>query len=219
MSMKKSIQLFTLFSASLLLTACGSEVKPVEPSPSKHSRQVTVPSSSKTATSSSQSSASSDSVRPAPSSNKTTQPSSSPSSAIVQEAPKTESSQALKTTDVSQLNLTAMMQGDFSSLAGTWVNGKGQSVTIDSHGVVTSFDASHEVSPWTINPDTGMISANVWLKPGGAGVGIKVLPAGKAAVVRDHNGNSIVVEMTLDERDHIEIGQDWAKPDERYYRQ
>lgn len=92
--MKKSLRLFTMLSASLLLTACTSEAKPVEPSTSQSSRQETRHSSRKTVMSStrtsSQSPASSNLDKIATSSDKGTQPTNSPSSAITQETPKTE---------------------------------------------------------------------------------------------------------------------------------
>lgn len=220
MSTKKSIQLFTLLAASLLATACGSKSESTQSSAARSSSRVTASSGSKkmasSASASAKATAASRSTQSEQASSGAAQGASSSSSAIAQEKPKTESGQSAQT-DASQLNLEAIATGDFSSLAGTWVNSKGASLTIDAHGVVTSLGDGYVVHPWTFDANTGIISAGVTERVSRTGFGIIVFPAGKIAV--DQDGRPVTEYMRADDRDHIQVGQSLVADDERYYKQ
>lgn len=229
MSTKKSIQLFTLLAASLLATACGSKSESVQSSVATSSSRVTASSSSKklesSTSASSKATAPNGSTKTEQASSSAAQGASSSSSAIAQDKPKTESNQAVQT-PVSQLNPEAIAKGDFSTLAGTWTNGRGESVTFDSKGFVSYAGQGGQVdpelvmsSPLVLDTSTTILSAGLHHKKHGFGMALLVFPAGSVIQGVHADGTRFDSGMTPDARDHIQIGQSMEmSSDGRFYK-
>lgn len=226
MSTKKSIQVFTLLAASLLATACASQSETTQSS-STSSSQVTVKSSRKPSKSSTPTSAKatvgSSTTMTEQSRSSANQATSSSSSAISQENSNTATPQATATAAVSQLNPEAIARGDFSTLAGTWVNGKGESLVFDQSGFVSLGNNDPDLvlsTPLALNPNDGVLTGGFHHKKHGFGMALLVFPAGKMVKTFDQHGKEVETPVAPDDRDHIQIGQSLSlDAADRYYKQ
>ena len=73
------------------------------------------------------------------------------------------------------MDISAIQNGDFSSVAGTWRNGKGIELTFDKNGLVSDHS---QVSIEHAKEIDHYLKANFLSKDGGAGAAIAFLPAG-----------------------------------------
>lgn len=115
-----------------------------------------------------------------------------------------------------QLDAVAIANGDFTSLAGTWVNSLGESVVFDQNGLVAHGNASLVMEDGlALDTRNGVLSGSLRETATGFGAGMFVVPAGEVLWTVDGEP----VDMPRDSRDYIEIGHSLATEAERYYRQ
>lgn len=226
MFIKKSLQVFTLLAAALLATACDSGMMSTGSAPMTSDSQTLSSSTSEKGgngtQASSQVSVDDQTTRVEEPSSSSSQGSGTPSSAIVPEKPKKDNGQESKRV-ASQLNAEAIAQGDLATLAGTWVNGKGERLVFDQNGLVawgTGDTVPQLTVPFSLNPDDGVLTGALYDREKNFGVAVMVFPAGKMVKTVDQHGKEIETPVALDDRDHIQVGQaislDLA---DRYYKQ
>ncbi|GGE37203.1 DUF6287 domain-containing protein [Streptococcus himalayensis] len=137
MKNKVMVSMFTLASVSILLTACGQKTEKQSSSSSSTVEQSaktseSKASKSKTATKSEMK----DSATKASSETAATPTEKMPSASASQE--KTEEASSVPTSSESTIDVNALLNGDYSSIAGTWKNAEGNIVTFDASGPVSS---------------------------------------------------------------------------------
>lgn len=202
-SFSKKLMLLTLLTSVATLTACGNKDAKTVPSGSSSSvaAKVTDKSSSVAATVASQTSSTETQVEET-------------STEAGSEEAVTEEKVAPVTTS---LDINGLAAGDYSSIAGTWANGKGQVFTVTAEGILYFSEASDENSHHKIETasldEGGRVGGSLGFYNNGerqGGAGISIVPAG----VENNLGEVADV-------DHIEIGQsaNAANPDEQFFRQ
>lgn len=196
-SLSKNLLFITCLTSLTVITACGNkDAQSSQSSPSPTVATVSK-SSSTSAVATEQSS-----------------PEETTSEEVVeteQEAPQQEVTQA------TSFDSEALVAGDYSSIAGTWANAKGEYFTVTAEGIIY-FGGRAEESGYSkiehvdLNSN-GRVSGSVGSYQGDerhGGAHISIVPAGIA------NVNDLVSDY-----DHIEIGHDISSgySDQQYFRQ
>lgn len=146
------------------------------------------------------------------------------SSSVVSEVPASSQAAEEPTSDAassspvftSNLNSSAILAGDFTSLEGTWVNEQGRSLTFTAAGLEPT-DGEIEGLEQTAD---GLLRG-YWYQ-GNGGAGIFILPAGTAVDTASLSGNPELKDASNQQADRIWIGQDYASqtdPTTYYYKQ
>lgn len=212
-SLNKKLLLLTLLTSVATLTACGKkEAQPEPASSTSVAAKVTSKSSSVTTTIAS--SASSEETQTEESATET----SSEEVVTEESSAEEESSEAVAATSATSLDVNGLSSGDYSSVAGTWANAKGEVITVTADGEMT-VQRGDGSDPFTIYMRVTGTSESGYAY-GGVGslhgesfwshATIAIVPAGTANILGD-----------IGERDHIEIGHGAhaANPEEQYFRQ
>ncbi|MGT2828097.1 DUF6287 domain-containing protein [Streptococcus himalayensis] len=204
MKNKVMVSMFTLASISILLTACGQKTEKQSSSSSSTVEQSTKTSESKaskskTATKSemkdSATKASSDTATPAEK---------MPSASASQE--KTEEASSAPTSSESTIDLNALVNGDFSSIAGTWQNDVGSSITFDANGVTSvvtkNVYTGETYSSDSVPLDSPRVDERGWFVVGlGQGMGsepLMVIPRGVTFMMDNVTRNQDVIQIGTD---------------------
>lgn len=206
-SFSKKLMLLTLLTSVATLTACGNkEVQSTPASSSSVAAKVTSKSSSVGTVASSASSTEA-------------QVEESTSEASSEEAATEESVVTTEeaTNTATSFDLAALSSGDYSSIAGTWANGKGQVFTVTAEGVLyfgEDFDenAHHKIEEAGLNSH-GRVGGSLGYYHNGeraGGAHISIVPAGVANALDE-----------VGDVDHIEIGHDVSSgyPEQQFFRQ
>lgn len=127
--------------------------------------------------------------------------------AVSEAAAKTEASTGSSKTAQSKMAITAIQAGDFSSIAGTWKNGKGYVLTFDQNGLVSDTD---EISLTYAKVEDGFLKASldpITSKVGGAAIAF--LPQGVAITeaVTSSSPTNDFVDPSDQSKDRIWVGQ------------
>ncbi len=195
-SITKGLLVLSLFA----LVACQSKNAKQEATKTSSTSQVSHSSSVKKSSTSGQSQATKGS-------SEASHHSSQAGSNQVAKEPSSEQSTASSvpaTTQVSGIDINAVVMGDFSSVVGTWTNDKGDSVTFTAQGLQSD---DMELSPNGVANGV----ANFTYAPKNSATGsaaLVMIPAGTAAV-----------GGTVYDRDAIVIGQSTSAEESPYYRQ
>lgn len=208
LSVNKKMLFLTLLTSAVTLTACGQ--KEVQSPPGSNSSVATkVTSQSKLAATTVASQAGSAEVQTEEEITET-----SLGEVVEETASEVEEAIAPVTT---ALDINALSAGDYSSIAGTWANAKGEYFTVTAEGIIY-FGGRAEESGYSkiehVEPNSnGRVSGSVGSYQGDerhGGAHISIVPAGIA------NVNDLVSDY-----DHIEIGHDISSgySDQQYFRQ
>lgn len=79
--------------------------------------------------------------------------------------------------ETSQMNLEAIQQGDFSSIAGKWKNGEGREVEIDSEGKINQREFIN-LSYYSMKNGAMQVGVNAIVEGTGTGYGLLLIPKG-----------------------------------------
>lgn len=110
------------------------------------------------------------------------------------------------------MSLEAISNGDFSSIAGTWSNAQGQTMTFDDQGLVEG----GIVSNVNVSPVTGLTMIGVGSSDGIGGFVITLIPAGQVAP----NGIDELPDNSDATKDRMIAGHQYvvSDPDLIFYR-
>lgn len=116
----------------------------------------------------------------------------------------------------SKMNLEELASGDFSSIAGTWKNGRGYTLIFDTNGLVS------DDSKMTRYPhfEEGILKAGINLKEGG-GHSIAFVPSGEELSPLDDGRGRAFTDLSKHDQDRIVGSQNafvMASAEEYYYR-
>lgn len=213
LSSQKKLLLLTLLTSVTTLTACGQKEAQAVPS-SKASAAAKV--TSKPSSTAAASSAKATRATEAQSQEEPAEISSEAVS-VSETNPDTETAPEEVTALPTTFNLNALSSGDYSSIAGTWANAKGQVFTVTAEGVLyfgETFDekAHHKIEQAGLN-NYGRVGGSLGFYEDGeraGGATISMVPAGVANILD-----------AVGDIDHIEIGQSVTAgyPEEQYFRQ
>lgn len=221
-SFSKKLLLLTLLTSVATLTACGKkESQPTPASSSSVAAKVTSKSSSAATTVVSSASSTSAEAQTEVQAEEEVTETSSEEAATEETAGETEEESSPAQAEPSNLpttfDLHSLAAGDYSSIAGTWANAKGQVFTITAEGILyfgeeVDDGGHHKIERAGIN-SAGRVGGSLGFYQDGeraGGAHISMVPAGVPNMLG-----------TVTDIDHIEIGQseNAAYPEEQFFRQ
>ena len=104
------------------------------------------------------------------------------------------------------MDINAIQKGDFSSIAGTWKNGRGDTLTFDNNGLVSDKEkVATEYAKFTDGYLTASTGPKSGVGPGGAAMAF--LPIGVSLTSAVTSSNDNVDDQSDKNKDRIWTGQ------------
>ena len=117
----------------------------------------------------------------------------------------TKRSDNIDTSQASDMNIAEIQKGNYSSIAGTWTNGMGMTLTFNNDGLVSDTSIISMDYASTID---GFLKASIKGKSNGGGMAIAFLPAGVSLTESvTHSQNSGFSDPSDVSKDRIWAGQ------------
>ena len=117
----------------------------------------------------------------------------------------TKRSDNIDTSQASDMNIAEIQKGNYSSIAGTWTNGMGMTLTFNNDGLVSDTSIISMDYASTID---GFLKASIKGKSNGGGMAIAFLPAGVSLTESvTHSQNSGFSDLSDVSKDRIWAGQ------------